>query len=409
MQEKSRDSKEIMTISDNPNISKSNYLISAKYQSTLLENQILALSLRKVKKEGNQWTSTLTAEEIKKVLGKDYQAFYSQLKETAVRLLHNVIMIEDPEKKKFRGSNIITDCESEDGNFKITYNPSMHHIISDLKTNFTVLNLNVMVQFESVLSFRLYELLKSKCYRPKGVENSSNVYITEFGLSELKITLGAININHQYIANMLNGKESPDYDKIMEEAYELSKRDSTFKKPKFEKWYDFKRQCLDPSIEELNTVSDLHVSYELIRSGKGGKVKGIRFIMEPNRSQVEVMEPKPEMKQEITPDILLKCIKDVSEIMEEPVPISDIESILIAADYDVDKVRNAYEVLKAQTEVQNVTGFMIDAIRKGYQMPIKRTSVKKNKFKNFKEHDTDFDALAEELMQAQEENRKRNY
>lgn len=404
MQENSKGNNEIASISDNPNISKSNYLISAKYQSTLLENQILALSLRKVKKEGNQWTSVLTAEEIKRVLGKDYQSFYSQLKDTAVRLLHNVIMIEDPEKKKFRGSNIITDCESEDGNFKITYNPSMHHIISDLKTNFTVLNLNVMVKFDSVLSFRLYELLKSKCYRPKGVENTSNIYTTEFGLSELKITLGAININHQYISSMLNGKESPDYDKILDEAYELSKRDPTFKKPKFEKWYDFKRQCLEPSVEELNAISDLHVSYEPLRGGKGGKVKRIRFTMELNPIQIEEKEIKPE--KIMTSSEILQCMKEVSNLIQPPIPMNDVEAILNEANYDMEKIRNAYAVLEAQAEVKNVTGFMIDAIRKEYQTPVRRTTVKKNKFKNFEEHDTDFDALAEEIMQFQEQSRQ---
>ena len=46
---------------------------------------------------------------------------------------------------------------------------------------------------------------------------------------------------------------------------------------KYPEWSDFKRRILDPSVTEVNTKSDVRCDYELIRSGRGGKVSGFHF------------------------------------------------------------------------------------------------------------------------------------
>lgn len=377
------------------NYSKSNYLISAKYQSTLLENQILAMSLQRVHMEGNNLISEISASEIKVLLGKTYQDFYIQLKKTALRLLNNVIMIEDPEKRKFKGSNIITDCESEDGNFKITYNIGMKDVITGLKNNFTRLNLDVMIRFTSSSTFRLYELLKSKCYHPKGVEGP-NIFQIEYDIAELKITLGAVDITHPQIAPMLNGKETPNYKKILEEAAQLAKRDSTFKKPKFEKWYDFKRQVIDIGVEEINEKSDIHVIYNTLKTGKGGKVSKIIFVVTAGQPSMVI---DAEEKTVINPDELIEKLDILGEVIEEHLPIKDLKTILETADYDISRVEKAYQVSKKQkNKIHNLTAYLIMAIRDEYDIPVSVVNKKGTGFNNFNERQYDFDELEKELL-----------
>lgn len=385
----------IIQFTNSGNYSKSNYLISAKFQSTLLENQLLAMSLQRVHMEGNNLISEISASEIKVLLGKTYQDFYIQLKKTALRLLNNVIMIEDPEKKKFKGSNIITDCESEDGNFKITYNIGMKEIITGLKNNFTKLNLNVMVKFSSASTFRIYELLKSKCYHPKGIEGS-NIYQIEYDIAELKITLGAVDITHPQIAPMLNGKESPNYKKILEEAAALAKRDSSFKKPKFDKWYDFKRQVIDVGVEEINNKSDIQVTYNTLKSGKGGKINKIIFTVTTEQTPTIV---GTEEKNSINPDELIEKLDLVGTLIEEHLPIKDLRSILEIADYDIHRVVKAYQVSKKQkSKINNLTAYLIMAIKEDYDVPVSVINKQENNFNNFEQRKYDFDELEKDLI-----------
>lgn len=345
--------------------------------------------------EGNNLISEISASEIKVLLGKTYQDFYIQLKKTALRLLNNVIMIEDPEKRKFKGSNIITDCESEDGNFKITYNIGMKDVITGLKNNFTRLNLDVMIRFTSSSTFRLYELLKSKCYHPKGVEGP-NIFQIEYDIAELKITLGAVDITHPQIAPMLNGKETPNYKKILEEAAQLAKRDSTFKKPKFEKWYDFKRQVIDIGVEEINEKSDIHVIYNTLKTGKGGKVSKIIFVVTAGQPSMVI---DAEEKTVINPDELIEKLDILGEVIEDHLPIKDLKTILETADYDISRVEKAYQVSKKQkNKIHNLTAYLIMAIRDEYDIPVSVVNKKGTGFNNFNERQYDFDELEKELL-----------
>ena len=45
----------------------------------------------------------------------------------------------------------------------------------------------------------------------------------------------------------------------------------------FDKWCDFKRRVLDVAVNEINEKSDISVKYDLMRSGRGGKIYGIDF------------------------------------------------------------------------------------------------------------------------------------
>lgn len=67
--------------------------------------------------------------------------------------------------------------------------------VIELKDNFTVLNLPTMLRFTRNYSYRLYEILKSKCYYPKYVPIGQRTDKFQFRLDllELKFTIGVLN------------------------------------------------------------------------------------------------------------------------------------------------------------------------------------------------------------------------
>ena len=106
----------------------------------------------------------------------------------------------------------------------------MPYLLS-VSQNFTRYQLENALIMRSKYSIRLYEILLSYC----------NIGTYELSLDELK------------------------------EKLQIS---STMR-------YDnFKRIVLDKSINEINTFTDLRVSYETIRRGKGGKIVGFIFTIQ---------------------------------------------------------------------------------------------------------------------------------
>jgi len=389
---------ELLPYNPNDYVSKSNYLISAKHNSSLLENQLLLLSLQRIQPNSKgQLISKISTAEVKQLLGKDYGEFYTQLRRTAVRMLNNVIMIEDPETKSFHASNIITDAKSKDGDFTVIFNPNMKDVIVGLKQNFTKLNLPIMRKFESVISFRLYELLRSRCYYPKGtvISNMDNKFRIEFGLAELKFTFGAVDLSNPRISDTINNKTTPDYEKALNDIRKMAEKDPYIKKPKYENWRDFKR-CLEKAINELNEVSDIRVSYDVERKGQGGKVNKIVFIVKIlNSPSEEIENPLPAMSEEEKIGYVMKADK----ILESNLSVKDLTYLLETADYDLEKLKKAYELSKQQSEIHNLTGWLAKAIEEGFEKPVSKKGKKKNNFTNFQQNDYDYDALEKELLE----------
>ena len=376
-------------------VSKSNYLISSKFSSTLLENKLLLLSLQRVQQNSKgQWISSITAPEIKMLLRKDYSEFYVQLRRTALRMLKNVIMIEDPETKSFHASNIISDAYSREGNFTVIFNPNMSTIVTSLKENFTVLNVGICCDFDSVAAFRLYEILKSKCYYPKGMERKNNLFEIEFDINELKVTMGAVDMSDPKVADIINGKANPDYERALKEVAKLSEKDNSVKKPKWNTWYDFKKQILDKAIEEINKKADLDISYDTIQKGHGGKVSKVIFTVKllTEKNKTENTQTAISQEERFT------FIEKADEILESNLSIKDIKNILEKANYDLDKVQKAYDLSKKQTQINNLTGWLIKAIEEQYEEPVPKKGKSKKAYGDFMERQYDFEELESQLV-----------
>ena len=318
-------------------LKKSNFLISSVYRASLLENKVLALALTKVRlSDQGRPVATLRTKEIKEVLHVTGNAMGTYLKDVATSLAGRTMFIESADGS-FKCMSLVgvVSYESGSGTMEIKFEPEIKDYIYDLKANFTMLNIPMMLSFRSGWSYRLYELLSSRAYHSKYDKETGNVFHIKYGVSEIKLHLGTVQIKddkgkiNRDIQRELEKKEI-DYDYIVNELVHE-------KLKSFDKWCDFKRRVLDVAVNEINEKSDISVKYDLMRSGRGGKIYGIDF--------------------EVTK-------KDMND---EKIKISQAKALLKVANYDINKIEYAYELACKQENIRNLIGWMTSAIQNGYE------------------------------------------
>lgn len=350
---------------DNDLYSKSNVIISAKYKSTLFENKVTATCLSKI--SNRQYTKTgegpdssivvsMTASEIKNLLGASAGgSFYRELDRTARSMTSRSIGMSDPDENRFVYLALIQKAEYKDGIFTVRFNSELSNFLTP-ESNFSRLNLSMMLDFDSNSSFRLYEILKSRCYHPDGRNARGDTFEIQYGLSELKLLMGVVNADLDAVRRVLDASPAPNYDKAVEKSPE---------KTYSSKWSDFKRRVIDVAVKEINQKSDLSLSYETIRSGRGGKTTGIIFYATvKDTEQKEESSGKEPEKKGLSKDEQFKLFVEIYEIVEKRLDFSDIEAVCEAAEYDVESVKKAYGMLKkAKNEPENVTGWLLSCIR----------------------------------------------
>ena len=388
---------------------KSNVLIGAVYKSTLLENKVMAISLNRIDeafedKEGSL-ISTISTAELRRVLGVTGNGIYNYLDEIAKRMTGGrTLGFSNPEENSFMYVPLITKAEYKNGEFSIRYAPEMKQYLKEMKNQYTVLSLNTMLKFESVYSFRLYELLKSQCYYPKGVNRSDNdKYLVEMSLSELKLELGVVNGELAKIKSILmktgeNGK--PDYDQAVEKAEEKMYKD----------YAKFRVKCLQVAVNEINEKTEMQIEFSAIRSGRGGKTTGIRFIVEVDEKKLAQIRSENNIQDSDVVDERKLDEDDFADLVRETVSAkiktSEAKSIAKASNYNIEEIRMADEYVMNQ-DYEDYVAYMLTTIKNKYyeeKTPtkvVKEYKKPKNKttsFNNFKQREYDYAELEKDVL-----------
>ena len=360
-------------------------LIESKYKASLVELKILDIVLARIQhkkyvttdeKDGSTVCS-IKASELRNMLGNKSGSFYTQLKPVAVSMAATTIGFEDNENERFVFLPLFTYI-----------NPS---------TKFTILDLPLVLKFKNKYTLKLHELLYSCCYTKKKIGNAKLMpqksdgkhFKVEVGINELKFTLGVVDSSTKQVKKILSGQSHPDYDKAMKYSTEKS----------YDNWTDFKRRIVNVAVAEINNTPEcgMTVSYEPVKSGKGGKVYGIAFYVELNGGkEKKKIEEKKEQASMLSEDEMFEMHIQVKELIKESVSIKDIRSICEAAKYDIEKIETAYHIAELAGHIDNLVGFMIKAIKEGYAAPVKKE--KKNQFNNFEQRQYDFDEYEKVLL-----------
>jgi len=364
---------------------KANVMVSAKYKSSLLENKILAVALSRITVDSkNMPIAEIKVSEMKGFLNIDGNSIYERLKTVAKQMSGRIVFMENAEKTHWEMQSIIVgaDYEKNTGKLKVFFNPNLISILYDLRISYTKYCLPLLLSFNSGYSYRLYELLKSKAYRPKG-SNIQGPYTISYGLNELKLTIGLVNTDTDKVKQAMQDP-NPDFDYIVEHlAIEKT----------FDKWYDFKRYVLDVAVDEINTnpMSDILIQYETVKVGRGGKIKNIIFTVIKKEDIKEIVDDIHEPGAEK----LMELVEEIQENIDIPLKIKDIKSLLKAAEYNTEKVLKVYDMAKKKKNIHNVIGWMLEALKNNYE---EHSVKKKNSFNDFEQRDYDFEQLEMELL-----------
>jgi len=151
----------------NLSLKKSNEMVSAKYKSTLLENQVMAIALTRIEVNSSDEKAPLSAKlypgELKRLIG-DPAHIYRTLKTVSKTMVGHTMFMED-NKGNFKAHAIVTDATYESGVFTVKFNENLRDHILGLERNYTTLELSVLTDFKKNSSFRIYELLKKEFYK----------------------------------------------------------------------------------------------------------------------------------------------------------------------------------------------------------------------------------------------------
>ena len=179
-------------------------------------------------------------------------------------------------------------------------------------------------------------------------------------------------------------KDFPDYEKI-DELVEKTGR------TKYKEYKIFNRNVLSKAKDELNKKTSLIVDYEPIKSGR--KTVGIRFFVDKKDVGNSIKREKQINKDDVLDDLI--------DLMHDYFKVKEIKEIAECADYDIDKIKQAYDYMQSyNTTVDVPIAFMKDCIKNEYyNNKAKPISPKKNSFNNFEQRtDINFEELEKQLL-----------
>jgi plasmid replication initiation protein len=233
---------------------KANKLVQAGYTLSLVEQRIVLLAII-AKRENQQISSdgmlTIHAKNYADAFNVSKQAAQKALAESVENLFARKVTIEyfDEELNKkipltIRWINAMTYLENE-ASIKMRFNQEIVDEFTRLESNFTSYMLENIKDLNSAYSIRLYELLMQY----KNLEKTPIIEITKF--------------------RQIMGLGDKEYQGIN----------------------DFKKRVLELALKQINTQTDLTVTYEQIKSGR--TITGFIFKMQSKAIEPPKPTPKP--------------------------------------------------------------------------------------------------------------------
>ncbi len=400
------------------NVKKSNSLIQAIGKTTLLSNKVFLTALLNVeKREGCPAELVKYYKDLEHICGADFShGLVSEFSNSDMRMFMKKsgsyyktveelmdsnspdslkkqwgIMINRPDDGLYGFVDVITSMiyDSKQGKLFIKFSDEkkIQEEIYNLKKNYTTLSYSQMMSFKSVYSYRIYEILLSRIGYEDGTTRQKKMqYQFDYGLSELKYYLGILDpyISADVKRALSEAKTADDFERI-----EIS----ISGEKKMPRYNDFEKYTLKKAVAEINEIQnpEYTFSYSPIRNGRGGKVTGVLFTVD------RIVKETEKTIKELTDDEKDEIIDQIRGLIKETLKTKEIRLIAETAGYDIEKVRLAYDVANTNTkDIENLVGYLVAAIKNGYEMPVVKEGSKKprkNAFINFDQRETDLDAL----------------
>lgn len=321
-------------------VKKSNDFILSKYKlSSSLEGKLIAFSLTRLQLVDGTPEATFHVGELKKLLySKNKEAavsdknIYTKLKKISTTMTSHSILMEDEKKKKFVSFSLITKASYDDGEFKMTYNRELTPFVYNLKQNFTTYGIENIIEFESVYSLKIYEILRKEAYRLSNIP----MIEVEYSLSELRALLGLIDM------------PEPEMERLLSKGLSWEEIEKTAKSTQIPAYGNFKRRVLNKAKEEINKYSDIFIDFSEVFAGKGGKTKAIIFSIRKNDGREEL-------------PLELLVFEGHNGLTKK-----DLENLYKDANKDVSAIKDAVELAKDTPHIENYVGWLRSCVKGGW-------------------------------------------
>lgn len=368
-------------------IKKANQLITGKHKINAIEQKIFNLSLAKVKFDNKlgRPVAELTVKEMRDILDCKGNSIYRHIQNLSHTLRDRTIIINNMENDEYLMIGLINIVEYRNGVMKLKFEPECTDLVLNLKSNYTKLDLSLYKKLNNIYAMRLYEIFKSKIYK---TEDSLSL---TYGINNLKLTIGMIQINDEIHKAIIKGD---DIEEVIEncDGVDSLKDSSNF------------RRALNTAIDEINDITDIYVEYELIKKGKGGKIRAICFTITDKsklkKIKVKSDDIKPQEKDD-TPsgDEIIALMFELKMEIKEELSINDYRQLLECANYDKNKVLEKYELAKKVKNIDNLMAWMLSAIKNDYKTVETKADKKEqketNKFNDFEQRNYSDEQLEE--------------
>lgn len=366
---------------------KSNKLVNSRGRTSASVHRLFTVAISEAKLVGNQAVATIPGTKLRAIFQNYTGSFYDVVRRACksptnkADLLSWRLEMEDDTTESFSYINVVSSAEFKNGKLTVVFSPEITKEITGLRSNYSEFYRGITLSMKSSCSMILYERLSSQAdYLRSTTHNESGPYYVEYDMEELR--------------------------HIFSLDYVTTEGKKTVKKHLYSRYADFRINILEVAKSEINELSPLTIEYEPIMRGHGGRIVAIKFVVERKQKAHEISKEEQTRRKIV--------FADVSELLEnQNLPVKTIQRICETADYDYDKIKAAYDLSEQQAEIDNFAGWMISAIRDGYQASPAgkkssgkstkkagtKTSKKKKKpqFSDFEQTEYDFDELEKKL------------
>lgn len=292
---------------------KSNRIIEARYKLTVLEQKIILYLISLIRTNDEEFQPyKIKVKELANFLGIKGKYFYEKIDAATARLLTRVLRISDG--KSLLQVSWLSSAEYFKGCVELCFDPKLKPYLLQLKSHFTKYKLKNVIQFSSIYSFRIYELLKQ----------FEGIGVRRFQLELLK------------------------------EILEISPT-------QYYRYNDFKKYVLLKAKKELEDHADIRFDFKEIKLGR--MVNEIEFIILQSNRPLPFPESEQEKKDEF---------EHYTEYTEKLIfyGIRSKKALELLLQFPIDQIVKNVEyfekLIAEKREFKNPAGFLYDAILKDY-------------------------------------------
>ena len=261
---------------------KSNMLIASKYESSIMSERLLLIALSQLqhtyKDNEGDLVCKMTSPQLKAIMQVKTTGgmWYKSIREGAEMISGLKVGYSNDANSSFEFVTLIRKCNFRDGVLTVVFNKDAEMYLVGMKKQYTNLKLSTTMKMRSNYSLRLYQLCKSYAYKGQFT----------MLISELKFVIGVLDINDAKAMRAL-GTINPDYDKAAA-AVDIKK---------YSTWKHFRADLLLPAINEINTYTDIDVSFKPVCSHGNKTIDSVCFV-------VRTKEEIPEITRDNVSEIL---------------------------------------------------------------------------------------------------------